>query len=302
MLASDKKPPGDLSMDARREWVLDNLKGVIHPVAAAAATPACDPTEVVDAIVVRAEADLITGRAWIQGDLAVVLALSGSCPFFFNPPLALQMLYRVAWLEGTLEEVLQKGKKDVTFAGVVLAKDKLGVRHKLSEEEIANSASNHLVIHGLPLRLTESAVKKILVAIGAPDGEVSRETAGWKLICKSSFPVTCAAHGCFEWSEVPHPIRHVERDLPSRSQGSAADGPRARSGSARRRKGKGKGPKKEGPTDELDDAKFEEPPRFGATPPSSGSKPKPKPGPAANLVDATALGAQMHPCSSLCSA
>eukprot|EP00971_Amphidinium_carterae_P352097 6492426-Amphidinium_carterae.1 len=118
LMPVELRPEADCPADKLRTWALQTLKGHIHPVADAVAAPEASDTRVSDAIVVRAEKDYIAGRVWVKGDLALVLSLSGNSGLFYNPPLVMQLLYRVAWVEGELDAVLAKAKQETAFAGL----------------------------------------------------------------------------------------------------------------------------------------------------------------------------------------
>eukprot|EP00971_Amphidinium_carterae_P344436 6484848-Amphidinium_carterae.1 len=243
LLPVEKRPDLSGTVEQVRTWALTLLQEHIHPVFLAASTPDIEDTRVVDAVVARTEKGYVAGRVWIKGDLALVLSLSGTSALFYNPPLVMQQLFRVAWVEGDLAAVLEQAKAEPAFAGVVLSKERFGIRRKLPPD---SGTSEHLwLIHGVPLRLSSPTVRQILDAVGVTGATIRRESTGWKLTRPNQFPI-------------PPPLEGPESGKKFRVQiGSSADvfqvsfskpGKRAatssrhRSGSRRRaRSGKGKG-------------------------------------------------------------
>eukprot|EP00971_Amphidinium_carterae_P330171 6463046-Amphidinium_carterae.1 len=171
-----------------RAKVLRVLQQVVHPVAQAASTGEADTTLVNDAVVVKVDSDYIAGRCWVTGDILTVLGLSGAAGIFFNPPLATQMLYRVSWMDGKPADLFKEHQTTTPqFAGIVMAKDRFGVRTKVLDTRAPGN--EEWEIRGLPLRLNEKAIVNVLTALGISGPTVRRELQGWRLVLWDKYPV-----------------------------------------------------------------------------------------------------------------
>eukprot|EP00971_Amphidinium_carterae_P242969 4824255-Amphidinium_carterae.2 len=129
----------------------------------------------------------MAGRCWVSGDMETVLGLSGVQGIFFNPPLATQLLYRVTWSEDPPATLFEAHQATPSFAGIVMAKDKFGVRTRVAEASAP--AVEEWEVRGLPLRLTEKAVTDVMEALGIAKPGVRREARGRRLVRWDKFPV-----------------------------------------------------------------------------------------------------------------
>eukprot|EP00971_Amphidinium_carterae_P305072 6062091-Amphidinium_carterae.1 len=141
----------------------------------------------------EAKVEVITGKVWFQGDQAELLRLSGQNGFIFAPPFEDQIRYRVRWCpEATAaKDLYNQHKDDQDFMGIALGKVGFGIRTRADQNEKAVKEMGWLEVAGVPLRVNEATMTKLMAEIGFQKVTLRRGEKYWEVMGENVGPRTC---------------------------------------------------------------------------------------------------------------